>query len=134
MDLHTVLETAAAQGTVFWFAGAAIAAGTALLVVALVLLGRRRPRRAATPARSSMVIPAAVAPVTGGSYQPARRVASPAGPEEPSLALLLRRLQAAGDRLEGIAGELAATVAPGSESGLKATLPDVEYVFKATGP
>lgn len=51
-----------------------------------------------------------------------------------SLALLLRRLQTAGDRLEEMAGDLRSVESGPEESALKDDLRDVEYVFRASGP
>ena len=54
--------------------------------------------------------------------------------EGDSLALLLRRLQSAGDRLEEIARDAAGEIPTPGESVLKEDLQDVEYVFRASGP
>jgi hypothetical protein len=136
MDLSTVMELAGSRQPVFWAAAGAIALGAACLAAALVMLVRRA-RGGSEPGRVAPVQPvagAAIAPPTE-IYQPTRPVKAPStqGGETPSLALLLRRLQAAGDRLEDIAGDLETAASFSPDSLLKDTCQDVEYVFKASG-
>ena len=152
MDLSTILELAQDQGIVFWGAAAAIALGATLLVVALAqqirgLLAGRLQRRsqpatsaipvAGTPATEVSTPPAAVMTTSDDLYVPttASLASRPiAAGEEPSLALLLRRLQSAGDRLEEIAGEIQTSRGEQHETMLKDDLQEVEYVFKACAP
>lgn len=143
MDWNSIVELAGRQGMVFWIASAAISLGLTLLAAALVQ-GLRQKRRALRPrsadAATSAPAPvpaapqraqdAASAPATAAAAA-AYRAVEPRGEDDGSLALLLRRLQSAGDRLEEVATDLeAATVGVGI-SGLKSSLQDVEYVFKA---
>ena len=136
MDLSTVMELAGSRQPVFWAAAGAIALGAAFLAAALVMLVRRA-RGESEPSRVAPAQPAAEVATTPPTdvYQPTRpvKVPSPQAGEAPSLALLLRRLQAAGDRLEDIAGDLEAAASFSPDSPLKDTCQDVEYVFKASG-
>jgi len=147
MDLSRILELAAARGSVFWIAAGAVALGAALLAASLVQylrrrlasgwLGRlrvagRRPTPADAAAPGGAVAPAEAVAAYLAAGSP-RTLTAGTGPDEPSLALLLRRLQAAGDRLEEIAGDLASQRGIAAESFLKENSPDVEYVFKASG-
>jgi len=149
VELTSLIAAARDQGPVVWAAVAAIALGLTLILVAL---WQRRPRRqAATPPPPAVAAPttaaataaadayAAAAPAAGdpaaGFARPAAaRFADPDELAEQSLALMLRRLQAAGDRLEELAADLGHETAARGESVLKDTLQDVEYVFKACGP
>ncbi|HOX26417.1 MAG TPA: hypothetical protein PLL30_07525 [Candidatus Krumholzibacteria bacterium] len=140
MDLSRSLELAAARGSIFWIATCAVALGMALLAASLVQMARRRKahgwsirlprRRRPKPERGQATAPAEVYCPAG----PALSVAAGQAAEEPSLALLLRRLQSAGDRLEEIAADLASDRFLPDESILKEESHDVEYVFKACGP
>jgi hypothetical protein len=147
MDFQNLLELARGQGLVFWAATGAIALGATLLVVALTQYLRRSLGRGvrrvvvAPPVSSAPPAPPVAVEVAraAAAYEPSTRAPlaalSPTDEaEEPSLALLLRRLQTAGDRLEEIAGEVQAHRRQGSESTLKEDLQAVEYVFKACGP
>jgi hypothetical protein len=159
VDLESLLTSARAQGPVFWAATAAIALGLTLLLVALL---HRAWRAARGRTSGATVAPAqAMATATEPADDPAASVAAAiaaatdayagagappaaAGPAplsspddelaDQSLALLLRRLQAAGDRLEQIAGDLQDTAGPARDSLLKDAADEVEYVFKACGP
>ena len=149
MELTSLLASARAQGPIFWAASGAIALGLTLLLVAILhRLPRPRRRPATSQAPSS---PAAVAPAPAAAASAAQaraayqepsvpgRPGSPAAgldqdPAERSLALLLRRLQGAGDRLEELASEARVPEPATSRSGLKDPAPDVEYVFRACGP
>ena len=73
---------------------------------------------------------ASAPPATAAVDLAARPVAASAEPPSPSLALLLRRLQQAGDRLE----EVSRTLTDEDPEPLKAAEADVEYVFKACSP
>jgi len=152
MDLTNILELAQDQGLIFWGAAAAIALGATLLVVALAQQVRRliagRLQRNVGRAIPAMVTPpiqeagdiathASVQNTENDVYTPtAASLASrpTAVGEEPSLALLLRRLQSAGDRLEEIAGEIRTSRGDEGETILKDDLQEVEYVFKACAP
>ena len=148
MELTSIIEMARTQGTVFWAGAVAVALGATLLVVAVAQqLGRiaaarlaaRRPGGVADvadetdtytpsmppqPAADVEATLDAVAAVTREAEQPHA---------EQSLALLLRRLQSAGDRLEEISRDVAMP-ADADQTALKDTLEDVEYVFKACSP
>jgi len=150
MNLHDISQLARSQGPVFWIATAAIALGATLLVVALVQQLRRSVGNRLERARSFRMVQAVPKPDSvpeADVYEatPSLAVAPPAlratlppavgdDPGDYSLALLLRRLQSAGDRLEEIAGDLNGEIPPAEESGLKEDLQDVEYVFRASGP
>jgi hypothetical protein len=136
MDLNTVMELAGSRQPVFWAATGAIALGAAFLAAALVMLVRRA-RGVSVPTRIMPDQPVAEAATTPPTdvYQPSPpslALSTQVG-EAPSLALLLRRLQAAGDRLEEIAGDLETSASFAPDSPLKDTGQDVEYVFKASG-
>jgi len=145
MDFSSISELARSQGPVFWVATVAIALGATLLVVALV---QQLRRVLAAKLAVRVVKPKPMAPVVDSepdTYEPSLPVTAPlpqpAPPASPfedtgdySLALLLRRLQSAGDRLEEIAGDLRGQNPLVDESGLKEDLQDVEYVFRASGP
>ena len=152
MDLDSLSQLARTQGPIFWAATVSIALGATLLVVALVQHLRRRLERAS---RLQVVVPAASVPpaatdrtaAAADVYRPAApslagpipaadtaRAGGATGMGEQSLALLLRRLQAAGDHLEELAGDLVGENPLGAESGLKDATQDVEYVFRASGP
>ncbi len=145
MDFSSISELARSQGPVFWVATVAIALGATLLVVALVQLLRRV---LAAKRDVRIVMPDPVVQVVDNepdTYKPtlpvttpAPRAAAPAPAYEESgdysLALMLRRLQSAGDRLEEIAGDLKVQNPLADDSGLKEDLQDVEYVFRASGP
>ncbi len=152
MDLTNILELAQDQGLIFWGAAAAIALGATLLLVALAqqirrLVTRRFQRHHQPTIRAAVSVPipaaqddtpAAVVQTTADDvYMPsaASLASRPATMrEEPSLALLLRRLQSAGDRLEEIAGEIQSSRGDQRETMLKDEIQDVEYVFKACAP
>ena len=143
MDLNSILELAAARGPVFWAAAGAIALGAALLAAALLQLLRglnlhfKRPAAATAVAASAdpgapeadVYVPTAV----NAAASAARTVRTP-DEGDSSLALMLRRLQSAGDRLEEIAADLGVERGLSPESALKEDPADVEYVFKACGP
>jgi hypothetical protein len=137
MDLSNLGELAASRDPLFWAASAAIAMGAGCLTASLVLVLRRARLGAGRRRSEPQPRPAAVARATGAAdqyvpLQPARAMPRTLV-EAPSLALLLRRLQAAGDRLEDIAADLDLAVSFDPDSLLKEPLPDVEYVFKASG-
>ncbi len=150
MELTSLLAAARAQGPVFWAATGAIALGLTLLLVAVLhrLPRPRRRRRTRTETGPPASSPAASAPEVAAAAQartayqdapaaPRGVLASPGldhDPAERSLALLLRRLQSAGDRLEELAGSVPAADLAAPQSGLKDAAPDVEYVFRACGP
>ena len=143
MDPSSLQELARSQGPVFWVAAAAIALGVTLLVVALVQLLRRRLNARLAGDESAPRSTPNLAP-TADIYVPTQPLVKPefTTPEpavqpvggEQSLALLLRRLQSAGDRLEEVAGDLRHDESNRDESGLKEPHLDVEYVFRASGP
>lgn len=149
MELSNLAELAASRQPIFWAATAAIALGSACLTASFVLLLRRlrprrhRPQTAAggrqdeTAAADTPAIRAATARASSAAdrYEPLQpvRAAASADAQVPSLALLLRRLQAAGDRLDDIVADLDHAASFDPESLLKDALPDVEYVFKASG-
>ncbi len=149
MDFTGITQLARSQGPVFWIATAAIALGATLLVVALVQQLRRvlAARRALMPATADPTPALAVAandpaPDVYQPSQPPLSATSPASRPETlaadssgdlSLALMLRRLQSAGDRLEEIVGDLQGEKPLADDSDLKEDLPEVEYVFRASG-
>ncbi len=135
MQLGDLFHQLAARETLFWVAAGALALGAACLAAALILVVRRLGRgvrrlRGSPPAATAPRVPAILAVERYAAPTPA---AAPDTGEEPSLALLLRRLQSVGDRLEVVAGDLEAMRADGEESGLKDALPGVEYVYRASG-
>jgi hypothetical protein len=149
MDLSSLGQLARTQGPLFWTAVTAIALGATLLVVALVQMLRASRAARVGPGRAGATpdSPGAAAAVGTGvdrldGADPARGATEPhpareeiaVDPADRSLALLLRRLQAAGDRLEELAGDLEEPPAARQESALKEGFRDVEYVFKASGP
>ena len=143
MEPSSLLELARSQGPVFWVAAVAIALGTTLLVMALAQFLRSRlaaGRGGIDPARSTPPPAASAADVYVPTTPPVAMESAPrlpAGPplgDDHSLALLLRRLQSAGDRLEEVAGDLWHDEPGRNESALKDPLGDVEYVFRASGP
>jgi hypothetical protein len=136
MDLGNLTGHLAAREPLFWVAAGTLALGAACLAAALaMLLSRLRPSgRRAIPAAAL----GAPGPQPADRYEPAAfapppPAAAPGTDPEPSLALLLRRLQAAGDRLDDIAADLEAAAAAADESGLKDLPAGVEYVFRASG-
>lgn len=137
MDLNSITTLAQGQGTVFWVATAAVSLGLTLLTVAVMhalvqRVARRRGAAAMAPAHAAP-IPAAP-PQVAAAY--ATQQAPPAtlpDDDDSSLALMLRRLQQAGDRLEEIAGDREAMLGHGHASALKSGFQDVEYVFRASG-
>lgn len=156
MDWQTMIEAARGQGPGFWLAAGAVALGATLLLLSLalglkrLLAGRCAPAPAPPPRQATDIAPARAA--TGeavGAYAaqqasaaadagaPASTPPSAAAAGSDSLALLLRRLQSAGDRLEQIAEDLTPDqLAPGdgaAGSALKSELQEVEYVFRASG-
>lgn len=137
MELGSLWTQLATRQTLFWIATGALALGAAFLTAALVILVRRaghaaRRRRRLEPSISPAA--AALGPSGEASLAATLKLAPPTAPmEQPSLALLLRRLQAAGDRLEEIAGDLEAAAREPEELVLKEGAADVEYVFRATG-
>ncbi|MEZ4388739.1 MAG: hypothetical protein R3D98_14445 [Candidatus Krumholzibacteriia bacterium] len=141
MDWHSITGLAQGQGTVFWAAGAAVSLGLTLLVVALGQALRQQLRRGrararvASPPETAVTPPARLPDAMAAYAASSRTAAAPGDPdrEEGSLALLLRRLQQAGDRLEEIAGDLDVAESQAAASSLKSDLQDVEYVFRASG-
>ena len=144
MNWNALAREIIGQGPVFWGAAAAIAAGSTLLVVSIVLQLRRvrtwsagrvawrrvRSRRPAPVARPA----AGVAEAAAAGYAAQARTVAPETVRDDqtteTLALLLERLRQASARL--------ATMSPSAEhdevsraTGLKEPAQDVEYVFKA---
>lgn len=147
MDLNSISQLAGEQGPVFWAAAAAVSLGLTLLVVALVqTLVRMVSARAhvktlnvdaAAPEAPPVSTPEPT-PTTPEFVQTAYAAGDSAPtnqrPEEDSsLAILLRRLQSAGDRLEEIAGDLETAALMDDRSSLKSEPRAVEYVFRASG-
>ena len=145
MNDLSLVEMARSQGPFFWGAVAAIALGITFLLVASVLALRariRRGRRLAAPLRersTGVQQPASATPLATAigtdvatAYEPTRRPSNGAL-ATPSAAMMLRRLQAAGDRLEEFADEIGNDRAKDSLYTLKSDLQDVEYVFRASG-
>jgi len=147
MDFNSITSLASEQGPVFWAAAAAVSLGLTLLVVASLqslrrLIGNRRPVQAAVsvappaeeiPAADAATRPTATPETAQGAYEATTVTATPSNPENSSMALLLRRLQSAGDRLEEIASDLDTSAALAHDSLLKSEPRDVEYVFRASG-
>ena len=143
MEPSSLLELARNQGPVFWVAAAAVALGATLLVMALAQFVRqRRAGRGAAVDSVEIITPPATpdldtyvptTPLLAQEFVPAVPAGAPGGGDH-SLALLLRRLQSAGDRLEEVAGDFRPEESDRRESGLKDSLQDVEYVFRASGP
>jgi hypothetical protein len=156
MDWQTMIEAARGQGPGFWMAAGAVALGATLLLVSLAM-GLKRVlagRSAATPtmpaqatADADVATAATDQAVEAYAAQQGSAVADVAvKPTMPptagaagndSLALLLRRLQSAGDRLEQIAEDLTpdqlASGDGAAGSALKSEFQEVEYVFRASG-
>lgn len=140
MNWQGMIDLAREQTPVFWVAVAALSLGLTLLVAAAVQKGRDLRRQGIPDS-----IPKALAP------EPPKKVAYPeiarviaayeaeatpthhVSPEDGSAAVLLRRLQHAGDRLEEIAARLEDFDTIESVSGLKSDAQDVDYVFRASG-
>lgn len=136
MELGSLWTQLATRQTLFWIATGALALGAAFLTAALVILVRRAGHAARRRRLEPAISPAAAAlgPRGEASLAATFKLAPPTAPmEQPSLALLLRRLQAAGDHLEEIAGDLEAAAREPEELVLKEGAADVEYVFRATG-
>ena len=140
MEPSSLLELARTQGPVFWVAAATVALGATLLVTALTQFLRNRLAAGVDEVDS---VPVTTPPATDVYVATTPPVAPefvatpPAGLStggDLSLALLLRRLQSAGDRLEEVAGDLWHDESDRDKSGLKEPLRDVEYVFRASGP
>ena len=143
MEPSSLLELARNQGPVFWVAAVAVALGVTLLVTALAQFVRQRSaRRGAAADSAATIIPPATpaADIYVPTTPPVAQEFAPSAPAGPpgggdySLALLLRRLQSAGDRLEEVVGDFWPDESDRDESGLKDSLRDVEYVFRASGP
>ncbi len=136
MDWNNLTSLAEGQGTVFWVGTVAVSLGLTLLVTALVQALRQTTRRRATAAAPLPTPPPAETLPSRDAIQ-AYAASDPPRPAvsagDGSVALLLRRLQQAGDRLEEIAGDLDASAAFEAVSGLKSGTQDVEYVFRASG-
>jgi hypothetical protein len=136
MDFSSLMDQLTARQSLFWVATLLLALGSACLAASLLMV-IRKVRSSAQERRADVQGEAAVS----GSSENRAAPDIPAGildrpalrGEEPSLAILLRRLQTAGDRLEDIAGDLEVLTAQPDESNLKHGLPGVDYVFKAKG-
>lgn len=137
MDWNSITTLAQAQGTVFWIATAAVSLGLTLLVVALVQAARQRVGGKRRDARATAPAVAAPAPAVAGhataAYAQQGAAMAPPVDEDGSLAMMLRRLQQAGDRLEEIAADREAAPTMAAVSALKSEFQDVEYVFRASG-
>lgn len=141
MDWNSIASTAQQQGAIFWVAAAAVALGVTLLVVAVgqALLRAGRRTIVPTPAEEPEPAPATAGPTTVEvASSDARAVENDRDTyqvvaEDHSLALLLRRLQQAGDRLEEMAQDLDVQPALDPGSSLKSEPELVEYVFRASG-
>lgn len=163
MNWDGILGSAGQQNAIFWGGAAAVALGGALLVATLVARVRDRLRRplalprfpanraAAAYGAASAATPPPIGRPSASHLSGAPPAAPPADPEgvvlaaaahalaatssppAPSLAILLRRLQLAGDRLEEVARGLDADDRDPDEA-LAATAEEVEYVFKACSP
>jgi hypothetical protein len=152
MDWQGILGSAGQQNAIFWGGAAAVALGLTLLLATVVTRLRRRLRW-----RRPFSLPRIPALQAAGAYQAAgatgvKPVAAPADsaaaglaiaarilaeaavPPAPSLAILLRRLQLAGDRLEEVARSVSDDVDDFDDADLKDHPLEVEYVFKACGP
>jgi hypothetical protein len=152
MELTSIIDLASTQGAVFWAGAVAVALGATLLVVAVAQqLGRIAATRLATRRGATTGTNTPGASGEADTYTPsmppkpaveAEEEAVAASiveavedlpPADQSLALLLRRLQSAGDRLEEISRDIVVAVDT-DETGLKEPVEDVEYVFKACSP
>ncbi len=152
MNGHGWVQAMVGQTSVFWLATGAIALGLTLMLVAAGFALKRRFARARQPHRpgalaalaayraAGKAAPTAAEPAPAhptpplaarGSLGP--RVAPIPAADLPSLALLLRRLHSAGDRLEDVARDLAGDLEDMPEPALKVAPVEVEYVFKACG-
>jgi len=150
MDWHDLLGRAAQQNAVFWAGAAAVALGFALLAATLLTQVRQKLRRPFAwprlPARLAAAAyeapgttnpsapPSRGAAATPGLVPPAQALPETQDPPAPSLAILLRRLQLAGDRFEEVMRAAAEDDASRYDTGVKEDLPEVEYVFKACAP
>lgn len=152
MDWQGILGSAGQQNAIFWGGAAAVALGLTMLLATVATRLRRRlhwrrpfalPRIPARQAAGAYQAAAAtgVAPVpavadaaAAGLAIAARILAEAAIPPAPSLAILLRRLQLAGDRLEEVARCVSDDVDDFEDADLKDDALEVEYVFKACGP
>jgi len=152
MDWQHLLGTAGQQNAIFWGGAAAVALGFTLLVATLAARWRQRPhlrrhfamprvaaRQAAAAYQAAGTTVAAPNPpesasAAAGLALAARALAETAVPPGPSLAILLRRLQLAGDRLEEAVREVDAADDVLGDASLKHDAPEVEYVFKACAP
>jgi hypothetical protein len=147
MDWQGILGSAGQQNALFWAGAAAVALGGALLVATLVArLRRRRFALPRIPARkvvaayeaAGTTLPTASPPdganAAAALALAARALAETSAPPAPSLAILLRRLQLAGDRLEEVARAVGEDVDDLDDRSLKGDAPEVEYVFKACAP
>ena len=135
---HDIVAQLAARQTMFWVASVLLAMGAACLAACLMMLVRRSRIAARTPDAVKVLEKTESEfldrPAGSPGLAPKESLLRPSGcAEEPSLPLLLRRLQAAGDRLEEIAGDLDAAASAPDEYALKERARGVEYVFKARG-
>jgi hypothetical protein len=150
MDWQGIIGSAGQQNAIFWGGAAAVALGSALLVATLGARLRQRLRRPFAlpriPARqaaaayqasertdSDLSLPNSESAAAGLALA-ARVLAETAVPPAPSLAILLRRLQLAGDRLEEVAQAVAQDNDDLDDTRLKEDTNEVEYVFKACAP
>jgi hypothetical protein len=124
-----------------------VALGFTLLVTTLAARLRQRLRRPFSlpriPARQAAAAyeasdrtdsdrnPTNAEGVAAGMALAARALAETAAPPAPSLAILLRRLQLAGDRLEEVARAVSEDNDDLDDTRLKEATPEVEYVFRA---
>ncbi len=152
MDWQGILGNAGQQNAIFWGGAAAVALGFTLLLATVVTRLRhrlhfRRPfalprvavRQAAAAYHASATnTPAETPPRVENPLSElvlaARALADTEAAPAPSLAILLRRLQLAGDRLEEVARAVCEDEDDLADAGLKDGASEVEYVFKACAP
>jgi hypothetical protein len=137
------------QGIVFWTALVAVALGLTLLSVSIFIQVRKMVgsriflrRKMTTQAPVACPVATATPPitVTGDVYEatgfvPAATTGAPASAPaaDPRLANLLQRLKSSADRLDRIHGSLgrnAGLTATTTDSPLKATSEEVDYVYR----
>jgi len=125
------------QGTLFWVAAAAVAAGLTILVVVGFLYLRRqwRGRKQRPPQKADSPVARVQKPATvlGNAQARAYRAAESSAvsaPQTSGYGELLGRLRETADNLEDLRDDLRRIAGDRGDSPLKHQAPAVEYIFK----
>jgi len=145
VDLAVIYQWITEQGTLFWAASGSVALGATLILAAAVaqvriLKARRIAGKTLTQTEEPEVraqpdfsaepeTVTATAPSAGDSLT--RATPETTEPDAQEWRHLLRRLRSANDSLEDFRRRNGPNPHPASESPLKETLGEVEYVFRA---